>query len=106
MRLVESKPILIPARTAVLLIFMPPASATNQQRDNLKTLADSLQAQLGSQVRVLRIDQVTHPEVVQSFAIFQTPAFVLVRQGVEIWRQEGLSDDVTLANVKQRLLME
>ncbi len=85
---------------------MPSGPMGHQQRDTLTALAESLQTQLGDHVRVLRIDEVTHPEVVQSFAITQTPAFVLVRQGVEIWRQEGLSDDVTLADLKQRLLME
>jgi len=109
MRLIEPKPIkpiLIPARTVVLLIFMPSAPMVHQQRDNLTALAESLQTQLGSQIRVLHIDQATHPEVVQSFAITQTPAFVLVRQGVEIWRQEGLTDDVALSDVKKRLLLE
>jgi hypothetical protein len=40
----------------------------------------------------------------QSFAITQTPAFVLIRRGVELWRQQGLSDDVTLVALIRRLL--
>lgn len=54
-------------------------------------------------MRVLRIDEATHPEVVQSFRITQTPTFVLVRQGVEIWRQEGMPDSATFASIRQRL---
>ncbi|MCY7359420.1 MAG: thioredoxin [Rudanella sp.] len=80
----------------VRLIFMPPARTAHSQRATLTALAQSLQKHLGSQVRVLRIDEATHPEVVQSFGIVQTPAFVLVRQGVEIWWQEGIPDEATL----------
>lgn len=104
MRPNDPQPIIIRARTAVLLIFMPPMRTAHQQRATLIALAQSVQTQLGSQVRVLRIDEATHPEVVQSFAITHMPAFVLVRQGVEIWRQEGIPDEATLVHVASDLL--
>lgn len=100
-------PVLRSAQSAVLLIFfMPLALANWQQRALLTALADSLQAQLGGLLRILRIDETNHPDVVQSFAITQTPSFVLVRRGVELWRQEGLSDEATLVGLIQDLLTE
>ncbi len=107
MRPDDLQPIYIPARTVVLLLFMPPARTAHSLRATLTALAQSLQDHLGSQVRVLRIDEATHPEVVQSFHITQTPAFVLVRQGVEIWRQQdGLLDGDTLVRMIRGLLVE
>lgn len=107
MRPDDLQPIYIPARSVVLLIFMPPVRTAHQQRATLTALAQSLQQYLGNQIRVLRIDEATHPEVVQSFGIVQTPAFVLVRQGVEIWRQQdGLLDGDSLVGMIRGLLAE
>lgn len=98
-------PVLFTARSAVLLMFFMPL--TNQpERASLLALADSLQEQLSGLVRVLRIDEDLHSDVVQSFAITKMPAFVLVRRGVELWRQEGLSDEATLAGVIHDLLTD
>ncbi|MBC7919867.1 MAG: thioredoxin family protein [Ferruginibacter sp.] len=95
---------LIPAQSAVLLVFMPPERADRQQWASLVALSDSLQAHLGGLLRVLRIDKVNHPDVVRSFDITHTPAFVLVRQGIELWRQVGMSDEATLIVLIQRRL--
>jgi hypothetical protein len=101
----DPHPVLSTAPWAVLLVFfMPPELVNREQRAELTTLADSIQTQLGSLVRVLRVDETSHPDVMQSFAITQTPAFVLIRRGVELWRQQGLSDDVTLVALIRRLL--
>ena len=100
-------PVLRSAQSAVLLIFFMPSTLANQQQRALLTaLADSLQAQLGGLLRILRIDETNHPDVVQSFAFAQAPSFVLVRRGVELWRQEGLSDEATLVGLIQDLLTE
>ena len=100
-------PVLRSAQSAVLLIFfMPSALANHQERASLAALADSLQEQLAGLLRILRTDETNHPDVVQSFAITQTPAFVLVRRGIELWRQEGLSDEATLVELIQDLLTE
>lgn len=107
MKLEHPHPVLITAKSAVLLIFfMPSELANRQQRAFLTALADSLQEYFGKQLRVLRIDEATHPDVVQSFAITQTPAFVLVRRGIELWRQVGMSDEITLVLLIQDLLTE
>lgn len=101
----DPHPVLLAARSVVLLIFfMPSELANRQQRAVLTALADSMQTQLGSLVRVLRIDEASHPDVVQTFAITQLPAFVLLRRGVELWRQQGLSDEATLVGLIRELL--
>ncbi|SOD93382.1 thioredoxin family protein [Spirosoma fluviale] len=103
----DPTPILIPARSAVLLFFIPSERADRQKRASYITLADSLQNLLGEAVRILKIDELSHPEVVQSFGITQTPSFVLVRQGTEIWRQVGLvSDKGMVSAVAKHLMMD
>jgi hypothetical protein len=42
---------------------------------------------------VLQVDEASHPAVVRSFGTPELPACVLVRQGVELWRQHGLPED-------------
>lgn len=104
-KLDDPYPVLISASSTVLLIFFMPSGLVNSdQRALLTALADSLQEQLGGLLRILRIDEANHPDVVQSFAIIQTPAFVLIRRGVELWRQEGLSDAATLVRLIQGVL--
>jgi hypothetical protein len=39
------------------------------------------------------VDEASHPAVVRSFATPALPACVLVRRGVELWRQQGLPDN-------------
>ena len=63
---------------------------------SLATLA-SLQQQLGPVVRVLRIDEASHPSVVSSFHAADLPCFVLVHRGVELWRACGTLNTVLLA---------
>ena len=103
----DAHPISLTARSAVLLVFFMPSERTNTaQRAALTTLAHSVQRQLGGLVRVQRIDEADHPDVVQSFAITQLPAFVLIRRGVELWRQQGLSDEATLVQSIRRQLTD
>lgn len=90
--------------SAVLLVFVPPAWTDHRQQTSLAALTDRLQAEFGGLLRVLRMDEATNPDVVRSFAVTQTPAFVLVRQGAELWRQIGLSDEALFALSIQRLL--
>lgn len=83
-----------PPDAAVLLVLLPlgvGAAAT-------VTLA-ALQQQLGTAVRVLAIEEATHPAVVRSFGPTALPACVLVRQGVELWRQPGLPNADAVAGL-------
>lgn len=100
----DPDPTRLRTQSAVLLVFMPSERADHQQRVALTTLTDLLQEHLGGLLRILRIDEANNPDVVRSFAITHPPAFVLVRQGVELWRQESLSDAATLALSIRRLL--
>ena len=101
----DPHPLLLTARSAVLLIFFMPSDRINRpQWMVLTALATSVQAQLGSLVRVLCINEADHPDVVQTFAITQMPAFVLLRRGVELWRQQGLTDEATLVEGIRQLL--
>lgn len=92
MELSTPHPIIVPAKTTVLLVFMPPVVSRESigQRASLLRLMELLQQQVGNRVRVLKIDESAHPDVVRSFDVQELPAFVLVQQGVELWRQEGV----------------
>ena len=95
-----------PVDAAVLLVLLPLASGSEAASQALTSSAiRSLQQRLWPIVRVLRIDEASHPAVVRSFGTPQLPACVLVRRGVELWRQQGLPADVavaTLLEVAQR----
>ncbi len=85
-------PIIIPAKTVMLLCFLPPALTRDAMRERVTvmTLAHQLRQRLPDSVRVLNVDESMHPDVVQSFSISQLPAFLLIRKGIELWRQEGI----------------
>ncbi|GAA4495926.1 hypothetical protein GCM10023172_08490 [Hymenobacter ginsengisoli] len=82
---------------AVLLVLLPPAE-TSHPAD-----LGALQQRLGPAVRVLTIDEASHPAVVRSFGPPQLPTCVLVRQGVELWRQQGLPEVEALAALLAQL---
>lgn len=68
------------------------------------TLATSLQAHFGTLLRVLRIDEAENPDVVTSFDITETPTFVLVKHGVELGRQVGLSaEELLVGMIRQQI---
>lgn len=82
-----------PAEAAVLLVLLPaPVSRAGQASETVSPAAlDALQLQLGAAVRVLRINESSHPTVVSSFHADDLPCFVLVHHGIELWRQCGLA---------------
>ena len=96
------RPVLVSPKAANLLIFLPRLETRLESR--LETRPDTapsglpesvyarLQTHFGDTLRILKIDDASHPEVIASFGVSQRPTFVLVRQGAEIWRQEGLTD--------------
>jgi hypothetical protein len=73
----------------VLLVLLPPAASTASQLTTRAAL-HTLQQQLGAAIRVLRVDEATHPDVVRSFDGQGLPAWVLMRHGVELCRQPGM----------------
>lgn len=84
-----------PADAAVLLVLLPETGAARPAPATLQTL----QRQLGPAVRVLRVEEARHPAVVRSFQATELPALVLVQQGVELWRHQGLPTDEALATL-------
>jgi hypothetical protein len=80
------------ADMAVLLVLLPTAGTAPSVRAATLAALQALQQRLKSVVRVLSVDDASHPAVVRSFQTTNLPAFVLVRQGVELWRQQGLPE--------------
>jgi hypothetical protein len=80
------------ADAAVLLVLLPPVGTAQPVRAATLAAIQALQQRLGSVIRVLSVDEDSHPAVVRSFQPADLPAFVLVRQGVELWRQQGLPE--------------
>ena len=78
--------------TLVLLVLLPPAGPGPRDAHTTASLRN-LQQQLGTAVRVLPVDSASHPAVVRSFGPPALPACVLMRQGVELWRHQGLPED-------------
>ena len=87
----------------MLLVLLPTVGPGATQETQLtratnNRLLNSLQLQLGTTVRVLRVDAVTHPAVVHAFDGWGVvPAFVLLRDGEEVYRQQGLPEGEPLA---------
>jgi hypothetical protein len=87
----------------VLLVLLPPADSAATQAF-VRTALHTLQQQLGTAIRVLRVDEATHPDVVRSFHDRGLPAWVLMRHGVELWRQPGLPiDPDAIAMIRSKL---
>ena len=84
------------ASAAVLLVLLPPVGTAQPVRAATLAALQALQQQLGSTIRVLTVDEGSHPVVVNSFAPADLPAFVLVQRGVELWRQPGLPEGETI----------
>ncbi|GAB3949568.1 hypothetical protein GCM10028805_26030 [Spirosoma harenae] len=103
MKLDDSPLIQIPAGASALLIFMPAPKNSPPLRTALINLADSLQKQFGEQVRILKIEQDALPEVFQGFAVTHIPTLVLIRMGIERWRQVGMPDKTLLTQLSKVL---
>ena len=95
----SAAPSSLPPPAARLLVLLPLALTHTARRERAATLAalSALQRQLGADIRVLRIDEASHPAVVHSFDGQGLPAFVLIREGVELWRQQGLPEGEGMA---------
>ena len=93
---------LLPAHTAMLLVLLPAVGPgikqeTQPVRTATNLLLKGLQLQLGAAVRVLKVDAASHPAVVHAFDGKGVPAFVLLRDGEELYRQQGLPEGAPMA---------
>ncbi|TPG58430.1 thioredoxin [Hymenobacter nivis] len=96
----------LPADAAVLLVLLPAVGTAQPVRAATLAALRALQQQLGSAAQVLSVDEATHPAVVRSFHSADLPAFVLVRRGVELWRQQGLPEgEAIVAQLLARLAL-
>lgn len=57
---------------------------------------DRLKNEMGSQVRILKIDVDKNQEVANKFKVRSVPTFVLFKDGEILWRQSGEMDINTL----------
>ncbi|MGI4742422.1 MAG: thioredoxin family protein [Janthinobacterium lividum] len=73
---------------AVLLLLLP-RGATGGPR---QAMLDELRHRLGAAIQVLVVDEENDPDVVRSFRVTRLPSFLLLRQGIELWRQPGLPE--------------
>ncbi|GAB3637952.1 hypothetical protein GCM10027422_35420 [Hymenobacter arcticus] len=83
----------------MLLVLLPAvtSAAARRERAATRVALDGLQRHLGTAIKVLPVDAADHPAVVRSFDGRDLPACVLLRHGVELWRQQGLPDGAGLA---------
>lgn len=89
------------ADETVLLVLLPAVGALPAPA--LAGGLEQLQQRLGPAVRVLKIEEAKHPTVVHSFGAAALPACVLVRRGIELWRQPGLPSVETAAELLGKL---
>jgi thioredoxin-like negative regulator of GroEL len=102
---------MLPTHSAMLLVLLPTVGPSLWQetplaRASTLRLLKDLQTQLGTAIRILKVDEASHPGVVQAFDGQGVPAFVLLRDGVEIWRQQGLPEGEPIAALLLRKLQE
>ena len=64
----------------------------------MSPVLDKLKAEMGSQVRVLKIDVDKNQEVAAKFKVRGVPTFVLYKKGEIVWQQSGGMDLSTLKN--------
>lgn len=95
----------------MLLVLLPTVGPGTQQetplvRSATNLLLKGLQLRLGAAIRVLKVDETSHPAVVHAFDGRGVPAFVLLRGGAELWRQQGLPEGEPMAALLLRKLAE
>ena len=98
---------LLPAQPAMLLVLLPTVRPDARQGiANTALLLKKLQLELGAAIHILKVDEASHPAVVHAFEDLGVPAFVLLRNGLELWRQQGLPEGKQMAALLLRKLEE
>jgi hypothetical protein len=100
---------LLPAHPAMLLVMLPtvgpgPQQETPRARTATNLLLQGLQVELGTAIRILKVDEASHPAVMRAFDGRGVPAFVLLRDGAELYRQQGLPNSALMASLLLRAL--
>jgi len=67
-------------------------------------ILDQVKKNLGSQLRILKIDVGKNPKVAEQYQVRGVPTLILFKAGKILWRQSGVQDASTLIQiVKQHL---
>ena len=82
----------------MLLVLLPtvPPDLAAQAWTVTAAMLNLLQTRLGTAIRGIRIDAASHPAVVRSFHRQDLPAFVLLKHGTEVWRQQDLPESESI----------
>ena len=64
----------------------------------MSPILDKLKSEMGSQIRILKIDVDKNQEVANTFKVKGVPTFILFKSGEILWRQSGGMDYNTLKN--------
>jgi len=64
----------------------------------LKPILEQLHAEMGSEVKILKVDVDRNPKAASEFQIMGVPTLMLFRNGQQVWRQSGV---MPLASLKQ-----
>ncbi|MGI4735713.1 MAG: hypothetical protein ACRYG7_11100 [Janthinobacterium lividum] len=92
--LIPPSPGVPPTGAAVLLVLLPLVATgiARQVRATTRAMLDGLQLRLGTTIQILVVEEENNPDVVRSFRVTGLPTFLLLRQGIELWRQPGLPE--------------
>ncbi|GAB3543892.1 thioredoxin domain-containing protein [Spirosoma fluminis] len=85
----------IASQPPVLLVYIPAASG---YRVEMEHLLEQTRSVLDPAVRIMRVSETTHPEVVTSFGFAAQPSFVLLKRGSEIWRYTGVTGSAEISS--------
>ena len=67
-------------------------------------ILDQVKKNLGSQLRILKIDVEKNPKVAEQYQVRGVPTLILFKAGKILWRQSGVQDASNLIQiVKQHL---
>jgi thioredoxin 1 len=67
-------------------------------------IMDQLKADMGSKIRILKIDVDKNPAVADQFKVRGVPTFVLFKNGEVLWRQSGAMDlSLLKSQIKSRI---
>jgi thioredoxin 1 len=70
----------------------------------MNPILDQLKKDLGSQIRILKIDVDKNPVVADQFKVRGVPTFVLFKNGEVLWRQSGAMDlSLLKSQIKSRI---
>ena len=65
----------------------------------MKPILDQVKANMGDQVRIIKIDVDTNPSIASSYQVQGVPTLILFKNGEIKWRQSGVVPTENLTNI-------